>query len=91
MIQITPQMRIWLAVEPVDFRKGIEGLAALCRQQLKADPMSGTGRSGSVGRLAKALPASHSFTGDLHRSGAVATEGPIGFIWGRRRAGAKPI
>jgi transposase len=27
MIQITPQMRIWLAVEPVDFRKGIDGLA----------------------------------------------------------------
>jgi len=41
VIQITPQMRIWLAVEPVDFRKGIDGLAALCRQQLKADPMSG--------------------------------------------------
>lgn len=41
MIQITPQMRIWLAVEPVDFRKGIDGLAALCRQQLKSDPMSG--------------------------------------------------
>jgi transposase len=41
MIQITPQMRIWLAVEPVDFRKGIDGLAALCRQQLKADPMGG--------------------------------------------------
>ena len=32
MIQITPQMRILVAVEPVDFRKGIDGLAALCRQ-----------------------------------------------------------
>ena len=31
MIQITPQMRIWLAVEPVDFRKGIDGLAQVCR------------------------------------------------------------
>lgn len=41
MIQITPQMRILLAVEPVDFRKGIDGLAALCRQQLKADPFNG--------------------------------------------------
>ena len=41
MIQITPQMRILLAVEPVDFRKGIDGLAQLCRQQLKADPLSG--------------------------------------------------
>ncbi len=26
MIQITPQMRILLAVEPADFRKGIDGL-----------------------------------------------------------------
>jgi transposase len=41
MIQITPQMRIWVAVEPVDFRKGIDGLASLCRQQLQADPMDG--------------------------------------------------
>ena len=31
MIQITPQMRILLAVEPVDSRKGIDGLAAVCR------------------------------------------------------------
>ncbi|MDA1277154.1 MAG: hypothetical protein O2960_24335 [Verrucomicrobia bacterium] len=29
MTQITPQMRILVAVEPVDFRKGIDGLAAL--------------------------------------------------------------
>ena len=42
MIQITPQMRILLAVEPVDFRKGIDGLAALCRQSLSRDPLSGT-------------------------------------------------
>lgn len=42
MIQITPQMRILVAVEPVDFRKGIDGLAALCRHALAADPFSGT-------------------------------------------------
>ena len=42
MIQITPQMRILLAVQPVDFRKGIDGLAALCRQALLGDPLSGT-------------------------------------------------
>ena len=41
MIQITPQMRIWLAVEPVDFRKGIDGLAQVCRQKLQyANPSS---------------------------------------------------
>lgn len=42
MIQITPQMRILVAVEPVDFRKGIDGLAALCRAGLCSDPLSGT-------------------------------------------------
>jgi len=41
MIQITPHMRILVAVEPVDFRKGIDGLSALCRRVLKSDPFSG--------------------------------------------------
>ena len=41
MIQITPQMRILLAVQPADFRRGIDGLARLCREELKADPFSG--------------------------------------------------
>ncbi len=41
MIQITPQMRILLAVEAVDFRKGIDGLAAVCRNVLGSDPFSG--------------------------------------------------
>jgi transposase len=41
MIQITPQMRILLAVEAVDFRKGIDGLARTCREVLKSDPFSG--------------------------------------------------
>lgn len=41
MIQITPQMRILLAVEPVDFRKGIDGLAGVCRKTLAQDPFSG--------------------------------------------------
>lgn len=40
MIQITPQMRLLVAVEPVDFRRGIDGLARLCRD-LGADPFSG--------------------------------------------------
>ncbi len=35
-------MRILLAVEPVDFRKGIDGLARLCREVLATDPFSGT-------------------------------------------------
>ena len=41
MIQITPQMRLLLAVEPVDFRKGIDGLVQVCREKLKTDPLAG--------------------------------------------------
>jgi transposase len=41
VIQITPQMRILVAIEPVDFRRGIDGIARLCRERLTADPFSG--------------------------------------------------
>lgn len=41
MLQLTPQSRILLAIEPVDFRKGIDGLAAVCRQVLREQPLSG--------------------------------------------------
>jgi transposase len=41
MIQLTPHMRIILAVEPADFRKGIDGLAQICRSVLHSDPFSG--------------------------------------------------
>lgn len=41
MLQITPQMRILVAVEPVDGRKGIDSLARLCREKLAEDPFSG--------------------------------------------------
>jgi transposase len=41
VIQITPQMRILVAVEAVDFRKGIDALARLCQDHLHADPFAG--------------------------------------------------
>lgn len=41
MIQVTPQMRIFVALEPADFRQGIDGLARRCRQALGADPFCG--------------------------------------------------
>jgi transposase len=41
MLSITPQMRILVAVEPADFRKGIDGLAGLCHTVLREDPFSG--------------------------------------------------
>lgn len=41
MIQVTPQMRVLVAIEPVDFRRGIDGLAQLCRAKLSEDPFTG--------------------------------------------------
>ena len=41
MIQLSPTMRILVAIEPVDLRKGIDGLAQFCREKLAADPFSG--------------------------------------------------
>lgn len=41
MIQITPQMRILVSVEGVDFRKGIDGLCRICREEMRSDPFSG--------------------------------------------------
>ena len=41
MIQLTPQMRLLVAVDAADFRCGIDGLARRCRQVLAADPFSG--------------------------------------------------
>ena len=38
LIQITPQMRILVAIESIDGRKGIDSLAQLCREKLDADP-----------------------------------------------------
>lgn len=41
MMQLTPQMRILVSVEPADFRAGIDGLCRLCRAALGSDPFSG--------------------------------------------------
>lgn len=42
MLQITPHHRLLLAVQAVDFRKGIKGLMALCHQHLQEDPFGVT-------------------------------------------------
>jgi transposase len=37
----TGAVRVMVATRPVDFRKGAEGLAALVREEMGADPFSG--------------------------------------------------
>ena len=56
MIQITAQMRVLVAIERVDGRKGIDSLVRLCQEKLTEDPFSGCvfvfrSRSGTSIRL----------------------------------------
>ena len=56
MIQVTAQMRVLVAIEAVDGRKGIDSLARLCQEKLAEDPFSGCvfvfrSRSGTAIRL----------------------------------------
>jgi transposase len=41
MLQLTPRSVIFVATIAVDFRKGIDGLIAVCRQKLSIDPLNG--------------------------------------------------
>ena len=41
MIQLTAQTRILVAIEPADFRSGIDGLARRAREVLDRDPFTG--------------------------------------------------
>lgn len=41
MIRLTRETKIQLALKPVDFRRQIDGLVALCENQLKQDPHGG--------------------------------------------------
>jgi transposase len=41
MLQLPPQSRLFLATEPVDFRTGIDGRRAVCRQVLGDNPLEG--------------------------------------------------
>ncbi|CUT13613.1 MULTISPECIES: IS66 family insertion sequence element accessory protein TnpB [Bradyrhizobium] len=41
MIGPTGAVRVMVSTRPVDFRKGAEGLAALLRESMQADPFSG--------------------------------------------------
>jgi transposase len=46
-------MRVLVAVEPIDFRRGIDGLARVCRESLASDPFSG---AAFVFRIRSVLP-----------------------------------
>ncbi len=41
MLSVPPTVKLWFAVQPVDFRLGFDGLFALVQSRLQADPLSG--------------------------------------------------
>lgn len=41
MLQISAQHKIYIGIQPIDFRRGIDGIAALCWKQFQLDPQSG--------------------------------------------------
>jgi transposase len=41
MLTLPPSVRIWLAAEPVDLRKGFDGLSAIVRHQWHRDVFAG--------------------------------------------------
>lgn len=41
MISVSPKHRIFLAIAPIDFRKGLNAIARWCQQQLQQDPLQG--------------------------------------------------
>lgn len=41
MLTLPPTVRVFLAIEPADMRRSLDGLAALTREVLKQDPLSG--------------------------------------------------
>ncbi len=41
MINVSPKHRVFLAIEPIDFRNGIDGLVRYCHKQFHQDPLQG--------------------------------------------------
>lgn len=42
MIQVTSHMRIFAAIEPIDFRKRLDGTVGICRSRFEKDPYDGS-------------------------------------------------
>lgn len=56
MLSLPSSVRVYVALDPVDMRKGHHGLAAVVRDQLQLDPLSGhlvlfTNRRGNLMKL----------------------------------------
>lgn len=67
MLQLTPQSTIFVATIHIDFRKGIDGLIAVCNQKLTINPMGGA----LFHFITKAKPLLKSYRSMVKDSGSV--------------------
>jgi IS66 Orf2 like protein len=105
VIGLSGTVRVLVATKPVDFRKGAEGLAALVREQMQADPFSGAvyvfrakradrvklmlGRHGCVSVCQAAGGWQVSVAGVQDCGDAVIGGGALGLVGGDGCAGAR--
>lgn len=72
MIGPTGAVRVMVATKPVDFRKGADGLAALVRETMAADPFSGAiyvFRAKRANALLRSTPSKRTSAVEAPRSG----------------------
>jgi hypothetical protein len=68
----TGAVRGMVATRPVDFRKGAQGLAALVREEMKADPFCGAGLSDPQACIAREVRFSRGSQAAFGNSAAIA-------------------
>jgi transposase len=72
-LQLTPQSRVFVALAPVDFRNGIDGLAAVCRRAFGQNPLDGAiyvfrNRTGTALKVLSYDGQGYWLTGRLHNA-----------------------
>ena len=75
MLSLPPAVRIWLSTRPADLRKSFDGLAALVRDGLRGDPLSGdifVFRNKSADRIKLLLWEEDGYA--ISRKGAIASQ-----------------
>lgn len=77
MIQITPHMRIMVAVEPIDFRAGIDGLVALDLLYLPLERCSPVGMMQAIPEIGEHT----AFAGLRNEHGIVRASRGSGCLW----------
>jgi hypothetical protein len=83
VIDLTPHMRILVAIEPIDFRVGMDGLVNACKMRLQSDPFSGA--VFVFGNRSRTEPKLLVYDGQARASGYSTNGSPAGGSLGGQR------